>query len=95
MTATKTNQVLDFLYKNEGKLTTIEFETRFNFFMVNLNALHIQKETDKTVIISDKKDDPNLARAEFLVTAIEFLEVNDIELALKYQDGSKVLISVY
>ena len=96
MKLTKTDQVLDFLYKNEGKLTTIEFSNEYNFFMVTLNSLHIHVEEEETISISDKKDDPeNLVKAKFPIIGLYDVNENDFEIEIEYSDSSKVLISVY
>ena len=96
MTVTKTDQVLDFIYKNEGKLTTVEFRNECNFFMVSLNSLHIHTEEEDTISISDKKDDPeNLVKGKFPIIGFYGIKETDYEMEIEYTDGSKVLISVY
>ena len=89
------DQVMEFINANQGKMVTVEFKSRFNFFMVSIDKLHTKKDTHKEVSLSDKKDNPKAVKVKFSFIDIKSIDQNENELNIIYNDGSKILISLY
>jgi hypothetical protein len=92
----KKDQLINFINKNEGKLVSIEFSYRMHFSMVSINSLHVQKNTGQQISLSDLKDDPEyLTKSKISSCNIYKIDESGNELEVQYEDGSKILISIY
>ena len=86
----KRMEVLNFIHKRQGKVTTVEFINKFNSFCIHLEKLHTEKVEFTTITFSDSEDKKYTSKIE--VVGMDEVSIKNHQLEITFYDGSKIII---